>query len=113
MPWYRCILENKDKTVELTIDVLTDENNIVDRNLTFFGYWRDRSVGESQAFALNYDGTIDWGSSYVSTLPIRGSHVAVGERHRYTGYLNGAAFVHGEVQWEDDFRISSYRDHAA
>lgn len=112
MPWYRCTLESADKTVELTIDVLADAGGNVDRALMFFGYWRDLESSESQPFALNYDGKIDWGGSHVSTFPIRGTRIIAGATVLYTGYETSAAFDRGEVYYSNTFTVKKYINHA-
>ena len=106
------MLKSEDGTVEMTLDVLTDDDGVIDSGLLFFGYWRDLEENDSEPFALAYDGKMDWGHSHVSTFPIRGERIAQGLRVHYRGYKNSAALARGEIHYENDFVVESYINHA-
>jgi hypothetical protein len=113
MPWYRCKLLDDEKSVEITIDVLTNESKIVDSAIFFLGYWHDsEEKGGGEPFRLNYDNLIDWGKQpHVSTFPIRGLKLAENVVIQYTGYENRAHLDRGEIYWQTKFTVISYTKH--
>lgn len=114
MPWYRCTLEDDEREVTITIDVLADANGTVDRALMFYGYYRANTETDNAPFALGYDGRIDWGSTsrWIGTLPIHGKRISKDAIFHYASYETNAAFERGEADWSADLVVQSYRNHA-
>jgi hypothetical protein len=114
MPWYRCTLEDPDREVTITLDVLTNADGIADRGLIFFGYYRDNAQTDNSPFAVTFDGKVDWGSaaSFVGTLAIHGKKIARGAVIPYASYQSNAAMERGELYWGADLIVEDYRNHA-
>jgi hypothetical protein len=111
MPWLRCIFESTDNLVEITLDVLVDADRTVDGAVTFFGYFRNKDRSDNHPFALTYDSKLDFGSSAVAIFPVRGRKIVVGMKLPYVEYYNGAQYSRGEIGWQDDLTLKSYRNY--
>lgn len=114
MPWYRCTLEDQDREVTITLDVLTDADGIADQGLMFFGYYRDNTQTDNSPFAVTFEDKVDWGShtSSVATLAIHGKKIARGAVIPYASYQSNAAMDRGELNWSADLVVEDYRNHA-
>ena len=114
MPWYRCELEDANREVTITLDVLANAEGVADRALIFYGYYRDNRQADNWPMAVTYDGNVDWGSasSFVSTLPIHGAKITRGAVIRYVDYKTKTLMEQGISNWTADLVIKRYRDHA-
>jgi hypothetical protein len=114
MPWYRCTLEDQNREVTITLDVLADADGVADRSLMFFGYYRDNDQTDNSPLAVTFDGKIDWGSAtrHVGTLAIHGKKITRGAVMPYASYESNAALQRGELNWGADLIVKDYRNHA-
>lgn len=86
MRWLRCTLVDDDRDIDMTVDVLVDEQDRVRPGLSYFGSWRNSDGTYYPLTIVGLEGDLDFGSN------------AGGPKDRY-----GTLPLHGRTMWEGAF----------
>lgn len=115
MTWYRCTLEDLNKAVTITLDILADGSGVIDSGLIFFGYYRDNTSVDNSPFAVTFDGQVDWGSAtfFTGLLEVHGKTLGQGVSFPFVVYESHAAMKRGQQYWSADLIVQDYRNHSS